>query len=139
MKQKVAPVTRGPAMKRGISDERLQRGLEQLEAISKEDHDRVKALANIIKPLRSVLFKTPDTYGMSGWRDIYFQSDDGTALEGWYISAKGGESDKLIGFDHALPMCRAGFSGHLGEPRSQYDAVEIDFVMSAIFASPPPK
>jgi hypothetical protein len=46
---------------------------------------------------------------LKGWRDIYFQSDDGTPLEGWYIPAKGGESDKLIIFNHALPMCRAGF------------------------------
>jgi hypothetical protein len=26
-------------------------------------------------------------------------------------------------------MCRAGFPGHLGEPWSMYDAVEIDFVI----------
>ena len=26
-------------------------------------------------------------------------------------------------------MCRAGFPGHLGEPWSIYDAVEIDFVI----------
>ena len=56
-------------------------------------------------------------------------SDDGIPLEGWYIPAKGGESDKLIIFNHALPMCRAGFPGHLGEPWSNYDAVEIDFVI----------
>ena len=66
---------------------------------------------------------------MTGWRDIYFPSDDGTPLEGWYIPAKGGESDKLVIFNHALPMCRAGFPGHLGEPWSMYDAVEIDFVI----------
>ena len=42
---------------------------------------------------------------------------------------KGGESEKLVIFNHALPMCRAGFPGHLGEPWSMYDAVEIDFVI----------
>jgi hypothetical protein len=112
-----------------ISKERTKRALEQLNTISKEDHAKVKALAAIVKPLRSVLHKTPDDYGMTGWRDIYFQSDDGTPLEGWCIPAKGGESDKLVIFNHALPMCRAGFPGHLGEPWSMYDAVEIDFVI----------
>src|SRR5215467_11149320 len=43
--------------------------------------------------------------------------------------AKGRESDKLVIFNHALPMCRAGFPGHLGEPWSNFDAVEIDFVV----------
>ena len=41
----------------------------------------------------------------------------------------GGESNKLIIFNHALPMCRAGFPGHFGEPWSNYDGVEIDFVI----------
>ncbi|MFO0698310.1 MAG: hypothetical protein U0236_03700 [Nitrospira sp.] len=50
-------------------------------------------------------------------------------LEGWYIPANGVESDKLAIFNHALPMCRAGFQGHFGEPWSNYDAVEIDFVI----------
>jgi hypothetical protein len=112
-----------------ISKERMEKALEQLKTISKEDYAKVKNLANIVRPLRSVLFKTPDDYGMTGWRNIYFQSDDGIPLEGWYIPAKGGESDKLIIFNHALPMCRAGFPGHLGEPWSMYDAVEIDFVI----------
>ena len=45
------------------------------------------------------------------------------------IPAKGGASYKLVIFNHALPMCRAGFPGHLGEPWSMYDAVKIDFVI----------
>jgi hypothetical protein len=36
---------------------------------------------------------------------------------------------QLIIFNHALPMCRAGFPGHFGEPWSNYDGVEIDFVI----------
>jgi alpha-beta hydrolase superfamily lysophospholipase len=112
-----------------MSADRMAKAMEQLKAISKKDHEKVKALANIVRPLRSVLHKTPDDYGMTGWKDIYFPSDDGTPLEGWYIPAKGGESDKLVIFNHALPMCRAGFPGHLGEPWSNYDAVEIDFVI----------
>lgn len=113
-----------------ISQERMDKALEQLNKISKEDHEKVKTLAAIVKPLRSVLHKTPDAYGMTGWKDIYFQSDDGTPLEGWYIPAKGGkESNMLIIFNHALPMCRAGFPGHLGEPWNRFDSVEIDFVI----------
>ena len=60
----------------------MAKALEQLKTISKEDYAKVKALAAIVKPLRSVLHKTPDDYGMTGWRDIYFPSDDGTPLEG---------------------------------------------------------
>ncbi|MFO1152952.1 MAG: alpha/beta hydrolase [Rhodospirillales bacterium] len=109
--------------------ERMEAALQQLKTISEEDYAKVKALAAIVKPLRSVLHKTPDDYAMTGWKDIYFPSDDGTPLEGWYIPAKGGESDKLVIFNHALPMCRAGFPGHFGEPWSNFDAVEIDFVI----------
>ncbi len=109
--------------------ERMEKALEQLKTISEEDHAKVKFLADIVRPLRSVLFKTPDDYGMTSWTDLYIPSDDGTPLEAWYIPAKGGETNKLIIFNHALPMCRAGFPGHLGEPWSAYDAVEIDFVI----------
>jgi esterase/lipase len=112
-----------------MSKERMEKAPDQLKTISEENYAKVKALANIVRPLRSVLFKTPDDYGLTGWRDIYFPSDDGTPLEGWYIPAEGGKSDKLVIFNHALPMCRAGFPGHLGEPWSMYDAVEIDFVI----------
>lgn len=112
-----------------LPQQRMDKALQQLETISPEDHAKVKGLANIVRPLRSVLHKTPDDYGMTGWHDLYIASDDGTPLEAWYIPAKGGESDKLIVFNHALPMCRAGFPGHLGEPWSGFDAVEIDFVV----------
>lgn len=112
-----------------MSKERLATALKQRETISDEDYAKVKGIANIVRPLRSFLFKTPDDHGMTDWENIYFSSDDGVPLEGWYIPAKGGESDKLIIFNHALPMCRAGFPGHFGEPWSNFDAVEIDFVI----------
>lgn len=112
-----------------IPEERMQKALEQLESISQEDQQKVIGLANIVRPLRSVLHKTPDDYNMSNWEDLIIPSEDGTPLEAWYIPAKGGESNKLIIFNHALPMCRAGFPGHLGAPWSNYDAVEIDFVV----------
>ena len=43
-----------------ISKERMEKALAQLKTISEEDHTKVKAFANIVRPLRSVLFKTPD-------------------------------------------------------------------------------
>lgn len=70
-----------------------------------------------------------DDYDLAGWRDVYIQSDDGTPLEGWYIPATGGQSDKLVIFNHALPQCRAGWPGHLGEPWSSFAPHEIDFVI----------
>ena len=45
----------------------MEKALEQLKTISEEDSAKAKALADIVKPLRSVLRKTPDDYGMSGW------------------------------------------------------------------------
>ncbi len=112
-----------------MSAERMEQALQQEKTISEADYAKVKALAAIVRPLRSVIHKTPDDYGMTGWHDLVVPSDDGTPLEAWYIPAKGGPSDKLIIFNHALPMCRAGFPGHLGEPWSNFDAVEIDFVL----------
>lgn len=112
-----------------ISEERMSNALAQLKTISDSDYAKVKGMVNVVKPFRSVLHKTPDDYGMTGWEDIFFPAEDGVPLEGWYIPAKGGESDKLVIFNHALPMCRAGFQGHFGEPWSTYDAVEIDFVI----------
>ena len=112
-----------------LPKERMEAALKQLETISPEDHEKVKGLANIVRPLRSVIHKTPDDHGMTGWTDLVIPSEDGTPLEAWYIPAKGGPSDKLVIFNHALPMCRAGFPGHLGEPWSGFDAVEIDFVI----------
>ena len=112
-----------------MSKERMEIALSQLETISAEDLAKVRGLAGIVRPLRSVIFKTPDDYGMTGWEELVIPSDDGVPLEAWYIPAKGGESKRLVIFNHALPMCRAGFPGHLGEPWSAYDGVEIDFVI----------
>ncbi|MEO1191006.1 MAG: alpha/beta hydrolase [Pseudomonadota bacterium] len=90
----------------------------------------VKALASFaVKPaFRTPVHKTPGDHGIESWEDIYFASDDGTPLEGWYVPAAGGESDKLIVMNHPMPMSRSGFTGHFGEPWSQVDSLEIDFV-----------
>lgn len=112
-----------------IPQARLEKAQEQLKTISPEDHAKVIALANIVRSPRSFIFKTPDDHGMTGWHDLVIPSSDGTPLEAWYIPAKGGESNKLVIFNHALPMCRAGFPGHFGLPWSGFDEAEIDFVL----------
>ncbi|MEN7550469.1 alpha/beta hydrolase [Rapidithrix thailandica] len=113
-----------------ISKKRMEEAFKQLETISEEDYIKVKGMVGVVKrDFRSILHKTPDDYDMKNWEDVFFPAEDGVPLEGWYIPAKGGESDKLIIFNHALPMCRAGFQGHLGEPWSNFEAVEIDFVI----------
>lgn len=48
-----------------ISPERMEMALAQRKTISQEDHAKVKSLASIVRPLRSVLHKTPDDYGMA--------------------------------------------------------------------------
>ena len=90
----------------------------------------VKALAGFaVKPaFRTPVHKTPGDHGLRDWDDIYFASDDGVPLEGWYVPADGGESDRLIVMNHPMPMSRSGFTGHFGEPWSQVDDIEIDFV-----------
>ena len=108
--------------------ERLEKALKQRETISDEDYAKVVELANIVRPVRSFLFKTPDVYGMT-YEERFIPSIDGVPLEMWYIPAKGAPSDKLVIFNHALPMCRAGFPGHFGAPFSNFDEVEIDFVI----------
>lgn len=58
-----------------MSKERMDKALEQLKTISEKDYDKVKALAAIVKPLRSVIHKTPDDYGMTSWKDLVIPSD----------------------------------------------------------------
>lgn len=113
-----------------ISEESLKKAKEQLDSISKKDYEKIKGLVGVCKrEWRSILHKTPDDYGMKDWKDIYFPAEDGVPIYGWYIPAKGGESNKLVIYNHALPMSRAGFQGHLGEPWSGFEPVEIDFVI----------
>lgn len=113
-----------------MSKELLETAKKQLDEISEEDYEKVMGLVKVCKrEWRSILHKTPDDYGMTGWEDVYFQAVDGVPLSGWYIPAKGGESDKLVIFNHALPMCRAGFQGHLGKPWADFIDIEIDFVI----------
>lgn len=80
-----------------------------------------------VRPMfRTPVHIQPHERGIEDWEEISFPSSDGTPLEGWLLRAQG--SDKLIIANHPMPMSRAGFTGHWGEPWSNVDDLEIDFV-----------
>ncbi|MFO0698311.1 MAG: hypothetical protein U0236_03705 [Nitrospira sp.] len=51
-----------------ISKETMTKALEQLKTISDKDYAKVKGMVNVVRPFRSVLHKTPDDHGMTGWK-----------------------------------------------------------------------
>lgn len=118
-----------PALGR-MGKERYEKAILQQSEISEEQYGTVKYFAEFaVKPMfRTPVHKTPADHGIEKWEDIYFTSDDGVPLEGWYIPAVTGESDKLIIINHPMPMSRSGFTGHFGAPFSNVDTLEIDFV-----------
>ncbi len=92
--------------------------------------DAIKTLAAfcVTTPFRTPIHKTPADHGVDTWEDVFFPSADGVPLDGWYVPAVDGESDKLIVMNHPYPMSRSGFTGHWGEPWNVVDDLEIDFV-----------
>ncbi len=110
--------------------EAYQKAMAQQQEISEQNYATVKYLAEFaVRPMfRTPVHKTPADHGMEQWEDVFFQSADGTPLEGWYIPSVKGESNKLIVINHPMPMSRSGFTGHFGEPFSGVDTLEIDFV-----------
>ncbi len=95
---------------------------EKLEAI------KTLAAFCVTTPFRTPVHKTPAAHGVDRWDDVFFPSADGVPLEGWYVPAVGGESDRLIIMNHPYPMSRSGFTGHWGPPWDVVDDLEIDFV-----------
>ena len=126
---KTLDYTINPALSR-MGKERFDKAIQQQKEISEEQYATVKYFAEFaVKPMfRTPVHKTPADHGIEKWEDIYFTSDDGVPLEGWYIPAATGESDKLIIINHPMPMSRSGFTGHFGAPFSNVDTLEIDFV-----------
>ena len=118
------------ALKGRMGEADYQKALEQQSTISEQEYATIKYLAEFaVRPMfRTPVHKTPADHGITHWEDVYFPSSDGTPLEGWYIPSVQGESDKLIIINHPMPMSRSGFTGHLGEPFSNVDTLEIDFV-----------
>ncbi|WP_067654122.1 alpha/beta hydrolase family protein [Ferrimonas marina] len=96
--------------------------------LSDEKLATVKYLAEFaVRPMfRTPVFIQPEDHGITDYEAIYFPSDDGVPLEGWWLKAAG--SRKLIIANHPMPMSRAGFCGHWGQPWSNVDDIQIDFV-----------
>ncbi|GLP94741.1 alpha/beta hydrolase family protein [Paraferrimonas sedimenticola] len=100
----------------------------QASDISPEQLATVKYLAEFaVRPMfRTPLFVTPNDWGIDNYKNVFFPSADGVPLEGWLMRAA--NSQKLIIANHPMPMSRAGFCGHFGEPWSNVDDIKIDFV-----------
>ena len=62
-------------------------------------------------PKRTPIYRRPSEWGLE-YEDIFFNSIDGTRLEGWFIP---GASNNLIICSHFGPGNRYGFAGHLPE------------------------
>lgn len=101
---------------------RLEKALKQREMISDEDYAKVIGLANIVRPVRSFLFKTPDVYGMT-YEEHFIPSIDGVPIEMWYIPVKGAPSDKLVIFNPALPKMKVALYSQCMGVNSQYHAI----------------
>ncbi|CAN6648623.1 hypothetical protein TRVA0_023S00892 [Trichomonascus vanleenenianus] len=74
--------------------------------------------------LRSPILKKPSDMGME-YEDVWFPSQDGVILEGWFIPAKG--SNKLIIANHPLPCNRYGYPGHI-PGYGQFGGFEVNFI-----------
>ena len=130
MFEKTLEYTIDNTLRARMGDEAYRKAIVQQDNISEEAYATVKYLAEFaVRPMfRTPVHKTPADHGINNWEDIYFASSDGTPLEGWYIPSVKGPSDKLIIINHPMPMSRSGFTGHLGQPFSGVDTLEIDFV-----------
>ncbi|WP_299525126.1 alpha/beta hydrolase [Winogradskyella sp.] len=124
------PDTIDHTLKSRMGAEAYKNALEQQKSISEEDYAKIKGLAefSVRPPFRTPVHKLPSEHGMNQWKDIFFPSADGVPLEGWYIPAVTGESDKLIIINHPFPFSRSGLVGHFGEPFSNVDDLEVDFI-----------
>lgn len=75
------------------------------------------------KGLRSPVFRRPDEVGLA-YEDVFFPSQDGVPLEGWFIPAK---SNKIIICNHFMPGNRYGYAGH-SEGFQNFGGFEVNFL-----------
>jgi hypothetical protein len=80
-------------------------------------------------PNRSPVLRTPANEGLD-YEDVTFPSQDGVALEAWFIPCTG--SDRLVIANHPMMFNRYGFPSHL-EPWRSFGAAsgntfEVDYV-----------
>lgn len=84
-----------------------------------------KVVKIIAKVPRSPILRRPDDYGMI-YEDVSFPSQDGVALEGWYIPAKS-PSQKVVICNHFSPGNRYGYAGHI-KPWKNAGGFEVNFL-----------
>jgi uncharacterized protein len=78
---------------------------------------------------RAPILHRPDEAGMA-YEDVFFPSEDGVALEGWYIPKPG--SDKIVIANHPRWFNRAGLPSHLEPWRSLAGSAGNDFEVDFI-------
>ncbi|CAN3356439.1 hypothetical protein DICA4_C07932 [Diutina catenulata] len=76
-------------------------------------------------PPRSPIVHNPKEEGMD-FEEVWFPSQDGVILEGWYIPAAK-KSNKLIIVNHFLPGNRSGYPGHL-DGFGNFGGFDVNFV-----------
>lgn len=72
---------------------------------------------------RTPILRRPDEYGLT-YEDVFFPSQDGVTLDGWFIPA---DSDKLVICNHFMPGNRYGYPGHI-EPWTNAGGFEVNFL-----------
>lgn len=84
-----------------------------------------KIVGQFTKVPRSPVLRRPDEYGMK-YEDVSFPSMDGTALSGWYMSAKE-QSNKVVICNHFSPGNKYGYAGHI-KPWKNAGGFEVNFL-----------
>lgn len=91
---------------------------------NESDKEKMNPLVEFFnKGLRSPVFRRPDEVGLA-YEDVFFPSQDGVPLEGWFIPAK---SNKIIICNHFMPGNRYGYAGHL-EGFQNFGGFEVNFL-----------
>lgn len=85
---------------------------------------QIDVLINAVKHgVRTPVLRTPDSVGLK-YEDIFFPSQDGVPIEGWFIP---GKSDRLIICNHFWPGNRYGYAGQL-EGLGGFGGFEVNFL-----------
>lgn len=91
---------------------------------NESDKEKINPLVQFFNSgTRTPVFRRPDEVGLA-YEDVYFPSQDGITLEGWFIPAK---SNKIIICNHFMPGNRYGYAGHL-EGLDGFGGFEVNFL-----------
>ncbi|WOE33952.1 alpha/beta hydrolase [Acinetobacter baumannii] len=96
-----------------------------VSTVANKLHPVIETYAQLFKTgVRTPVLRRPDEYGMQ-YEEIYFLSDDGVPLDGWFIPA---ESNKLLIINHPMTCNRYGFPGHLPPYNTMFGGFEVNFL-----------